>query len=233
MSIETHRVVIGACGWKHSGWLNDFYSDDLPEDWQLGYYSNEFPLVYVPASEWLNVPDLSEWRHDVSDVFRFVLEIPAQTLIDAQAFSAALTTAKSLAEFCLGIVFQLNQSICDDTQLFQARLAETQAVAPVCVDKQDCILSAQFKKVLHKQGIAEVWHGELQSNESAESIGLTRGSLAISRVSSEDLTMPALRKVIDICLMASSDKRISVLFLDGAPPSLEVLRKADILLNLL
>ena len=56
------NINIGAYGWRHSHWLNDFYPDDLPvageEDWRLAYYSNEFNTVL----------------DDVNDEFQFFVE---------------------------------------------------------------------------------------------------------------------------------------------------------------
>lgn len=233
MSIETHRVVMGACGWKHQAWLEDFYSEDLPEDWQLGFYSNEFSVVYVPASDWISEPDLSEWVEDIVDSFRFILEIPDNALNDELLFNALLDKAKTLSEFCLGFVFQLNQNICADTPLFLSRFDAAQTIAPVCVDKRGMILSDEFKNILLKHNISEVWNGQYQDNESAESLGLMRAGLAITHVSGEELDMASLRKVIEVCLSASSENCISVLCIDGNPPSLEMLRNADIILNLL
>jgi len=43
---------IGTCGWQHRRWLGTFYPDDLPEAWQLDYFSNVFGVVLVPQSEW-------------------------------------------------------------------------------------------------------------------------------------------------------------------------------------
>lgn len=233
MSVETHRVLMGACGWKHQAWLDDFYTEDLPEEWQLGFYSNEFPVVYVPAAEWingsnLNTSALDEWTEDISDSFRFILEISIDILKDEQRFATALKKANILGEFCLGLVFQVNHNFQDDIQLFQKRLDKAQEVAPVCIDKCGTELLKEFKNILIEQNIAEVWHGEHQESEN-----LQRGSLAISKISSDNLDMAGLRKVIEGCLTASNENRISVLCFDGDPPSLELLRNADIILNLL
>ena len=228
MSVDTHRVLMGACGWKHQAWLNDFYSEDLPEEWQLGFYSNEFPVVYVPADDWLNATDLTEWAEDVSDSFRFVLEIPIDILKDEQRFATALKKANILGKFCLGLIFQIDQNLQDNTQQFQKYLDMAQAIAPVCIDKSGIELSQEFKNILINQNISEVWKGESQESES-----LKRGSLAVSRVSGDNLAMADLRKVIEGCLAVSNDERTSVLCIDGNPPSLELLRNADIILNLL
>lgn len=240
MSVETHRVLMGACGWKHQAWLNDFYAEDLPEEWQLGFYSNEFPVVYVPAADWLDVSDtvvsnlvvadLGEWTEEVSDSFRFILEIPADILLDEQHFVAAIKKAKILGEFCLGLVFQLSQKTCRDITLFQERLNIVQSFASVCVDSHGIKLTAEFKDMLLEQNITQVWDGKSHETDS-----LKYGSLAITHISSDglDIDIAGLRKVVEVSLSASSENCISVLCLDGEPPSLEMLRNADIILNLL
>lgn len=230
MSVDTHRVLIGTCSWKHQAWLNDFYSDDLPEEWQLGFYSNEFPVVYIPVADWfdLKISDLSEWTEDVSDSFRFILEISNDILNDEQQFSTAIKKAQTLDEFCLGLVFQIDQRLQENTQLFEKSLLSAQEIAPVCIDKCGIELSKEFERFLIKQNIAEVWNGKAQGSEN-----LKRGPLAISKLSSANLDMKGLRKVIEGCLAASSEERTSVLIIDGDPPSLELLHNADIILNLL
>lgn len=233
MSVETHRVLMGACGWKHQAWLNDFYSEDLPEDWQLGFYSNEFPVVYVPAADWLDVAnldieDLSEWKEDVSESFRFILEISGEVLDDESRFLTAIENVKSLGESCLGVVFLLSPNICNDSELFKQRLELAQAIAPVCVDKQGIVISKEITDVLLNTKVSEVWHGKSDEKENYQ-----RGALAISHISADELDMAGLRKAIEHCLDVSNEERVSVLCLDGEPPSLELLRNADIILNLL
>ncbi|MCW8899049.1 MAG: hypothetical protein OQK75_11785 [Gammaproteobacteria bacterium] len=236
MSVETHRVLIGACGWKHSAWLTDFYEEDLPVEWQLGFYSNEFPVVYVPASDWFDVLnsddsdaiDMAEWAEDVSGFFRFILEIPPQGLNDEQLFTATLNKAKALGESCLGLVLQLNPTIIDDALLFKKYLDQAKAIAPVCIDKAGNSLTTEIENILVKENISEVWHGGQQGNEN-----LKRGSLAISLVSTDELDMVGLRKVVEVALSASTENCISALCFYGNPPSLEKLRNAEIILNLL
>jgi len=77
--IETasRGLRLGAFGWKHPDWRNDFYPDDLPEDWQLSYYANEFSCVLVPASYWAQQPlDVEQMLDDVPDDFVFYLQGP-------------------------------------------------------------------------------------------------------------------------------------------------------------
>ena len=233
MSVETHRVLIGACGWKHAAWLDEFYSDDLPEDWQLGFYSNEFPVVYVSSTDWLDADDFDDWVEDVSDSFSFILEIPPSVLTNGDTFASVLTKIKSLNEHCLGVVLSLEQSVCDDTQLFTDSLVQLQGLTSVCVERGSVNISAEIQSILVKQNISVAWDGQCKEDDTAESLGLARGNLSVSRVSSENLDMPTLRKVLEICLASSNEERTSVLCIDGEPPSLEIMRNADILLNLL
>lgn len=69
-------INLGAYGWLHPHWLNTFYPEDLPEDWRLGYYSNEFSTVLVPARYWqgLHVDVCQDWLDDVHPGFQFFIE---------------------------------------------------------------------------------------------------------------------------------------------------------------
>lgn len=71
--MQKKNINLGAYGWKHTGWKGSFYPDDLPEDWQLTYYSNVFSSVLVPVEYWCGevVPDCEEWLESVHDDFRF------------------------------------------------------------------------------------------------------------------------------------------------------------------
>lgn len=74
------ELVIGARGWVHASWLESYYPDDLPEDWQLDYYTNEFGAVLLPAELWTQagVDDIEQWLATVGENFLFFLELPAQ-----------------------------------------------------------------------------------------------------------------------------------------------------------
>ena len=228
MSVENHRVLIGACGWQHPAWSENFYDEDLPEDWQLGFYSNEFSVVYVPAADWLNVDDVNEWTEEVADSFRFILEIPADFVIDSNKFADALSKAKKTGDFCLGFIFHVNQDVVENVNIFKNHLEKAVSFTNVCIDKGDSILPAEINKIVNDNNISEVWNGVSDNFDS-----LKRGSLAVSHVFAEDMDMNELRKVVEVCLSASTEQCISVLCLDGNPPSLEVMRNADIILNLL
>lgn len=58
------RLVVAAADWRHPAWESAFYPEDLPGDWQLTYYANEFRAVLVAppadaaaAADWLDAVD--------------------------------------------------------------------------------------------------------------------------------------------------------------------------------
>ena len=233
MSVESYRVAIGACGWKHKAWQDNFYPEDLPQDWFLGYYANEFPVVYVPAADWVKEQDLSGWIEDVSDSFRFILELPATYLEDETLFSAALEKARSLGEYCTGLVFVLDNVICDDVNCLHSRLDAVLEFTTVCVDTQKIALPAALEDLLISRDISEVRTSHKKNNDSQAGSTLARGKLALTHISGEALDAAIIRHELEILLAASTPDRICVLCIDGEPPSLEVMRNADIILNLL
>jgi len=75
-SIEK-TIRVGACGWDHTHWLGTFYPDDLPADWRLSYYANEFSTVLLEEAQWRsNLDKLDEWADEVPEGFLFYLQSP-------------------------------------------------------------------------------------------------------------------------------------------------------------
>jgi len=64
-------------GWDHPGWDGVFYPDDLPPEWRLNYFANEFSGVLVPQAMWsgLDRQRMGAWRPEVNEGFRFYLEL--------------------------------------------------------------------------------------------------------------------------------------------------------------
>lgn len=74
-------LELAACGWSPADWQRIFYPEDLPEDWRVSYYANEFACVLLPATVWEN-PSIQAafWQAEVQPDFRFYLEITPQLL---------------------------------------------------------------------------------------------------------------------------------------------------------
>lgn len=94
----TTSIEVAAYGWQGAAW-DGFYPDDMPADWRLDYYANEFFAVVVPLCEWSLADDetVLAWLEQVSADFRFYWEVNGgdeaaaarlQALLQDEAFAA-------------------------------------------------------------------------------------------------------------------------------------------------
>ncbi len=106
--------IIGSWGWQHSEWENDvFYPDDLPQDWQLSYYSNEFDLAVVPASYWsADGYGEDDWLDDVTDAFVFYIDWPFLQLADQADYEKCAQYCQHLGKQVAAVL--LNREIWQD-----------------------------------------------------------------------------------------------------------------------
>lgn len=71
-------MIVGARGFLHPGWWSAYYPDDLPEDWRLPFYCNEYRGLLIPHSEWSALsPEF--WPEAVENDLACFLEWPAET----------------------------------------------------------------------------------------------------------------------------------------------------------
>lgn len=68
---------IAARDWDHSHWQGEYYPDDLPAEWRLPFYANEFRAILLPPQKWLAADshELEDWLDETPEDFRFYLEI--------------------------------------------------------------------------------------------------------------------------------------------------------------
>jgi|GEM_PF-2414996 len=68
--------IITACSQGENPlWAKSFFPDDLPEDWQLDYYSNEFSSLFLTSPKLLNNQLLSELEECISEDFRLFIKV--------------------------------------------------------------------------------------------------------------------------------------------------------------
>jgi hypothetical protein len=79
-------------GWDHAAWVGSFYPEDLPPEWRLAYFSNEFRAVVVPAKTWWDAEPaaLAHWLEEVGTRMRFYLELPERPVTAAMIRRANL-----------------------------------------------------------------------------------------------------------------------------------------------
>ena len=99
-------INVGAYGWLHRHWTNSFYPEDLPADWRLGYYSNEFNTVLVPSFYWQEqyLTDCAALLDDVHSGFQFFIECDDQ-IFDTVSLLALTEALRILKPQLSGLVF--------------------------------------------------------------------------------------------------------------------------------
>lgn len=70
------QIELAAYGWQGAPW-SALYPEDMPPEWRLDYYSNEFSSLVVPAADWgrASIDEASGWLAEAPPGFRFYWEI--------------------------------------------------------------------------------------------------------------------------------------------------------------
>ena len=77
-------LFVGARDWDHPDWQGTYFPEDLPADWRLSYYANEFSTVLVDVARVLG-PDGPDWEADTPESFRVVVRDDGASDVDAVA----------------------------------------------------------------------------------------------------------------------------------------------------
>ncbi len=221
MATDTYRIMPGACGWLHESWKKDFYPEDLPAEWQLGYYGNEFPVVMLPADYWdFTDETIRDWLDDSGDNLQIVCEFSSLQQLQTNRPRLAL-----FGDRCCGIVCKVNGTDLGP-EAMEILLA---ADIPVCIDAgsdEDSLLAPETVAELAARHIGIVWHGSDTPPE------FNHASLVLARVNSKDMEMRKLRQVIETLLNQTVPEQTVVLIFDGEPPATEIIHNAIVMLDL-
>lgn len=215
-------ITVAARGWAHPAWCSSFYPDDLPEDWQLSYYSNEFRAVLVPAAEFANVDPLEveRWVEDASEEFEFYLEVE-DLFTDWAKFARV---AGLLGEQFKGILLR-PLKVDADLAMIASCLDAATALAPVCVLlPEDTKISESGRDLLRQHRVELGWN--VGDGEPA----WRGGGLVVARVTGNNHYTPRQwRETIETCLRCdneSGDKRNVLLLVEHESPEPDALRAA-------
>lgn len=228
---HVYRILIGANGWLHPEWEDMFYPDDLPEDWQLGFYSNEFPVVLLSADTWQRVKgEITEWLEDCNDELGIVCEIPS-SLLKASGKKSIASINQYINELIVldGHLLAIVLPVVKVNPALEELLNEFESQVPVCIELDKLATEQDVKavqKICEKKHWPLVWHGE------SDSAGLGYGDIAICRINGADFDMRQLREVVETMLKQTTLEQISILIIDGAPPEVATIRNANVILDL-
>lgn len=226
--MSEHFLSIGACGWDHPQWDDDFYPDDLPPEWRLGFYGNEYPIVLIPAQAWQQgMPAVQAWLDETHDAPDFICEWPASET-QTGGYEQILDMIRVLGERVQAICVPLAQA--PDKRLLDC-LQVLETIAPLALDvsaAEDPQALADAVQQPLRNPLSLVWHGEPDRQAL-----LARGTLALARIDAAMAEPRAMRAVIETLIACTQGKSRLFLLIDGEPPSLKQLRAASVILDLL
>jgi hypothetical protein len=224
MANTQSEIIVAARGWSYPSWHGTFYPDDLPEDWQLSYYGNEFRAVVVSASEWvsLDTVEIERWVEDVSEEFLFYLEV-----------ENPLTEWEQVAEIIKPLGGQLGgfllrpAEVGADLAIISPNISSASQLAPVSLLLPDDVEpSAAGKKMLKQYGIQCSWNvGEGKPDWMDSDYD---SQLVVVRVEgNKNFTARQWRETIEASLNKDAEKNHTILMLiDSEDPKISDLRTA-------
>jgi hypothetical protein len=98
---EGVRVDVGAWDWQSPTWREEYYPEELPQEWRAAYYANEFRCAGLPAAAW-SAAQLKAWREDLPEHFALWLECGPAQLADPEVVPALAALGSRLAGVWLG-----------------------------------------------------------------------------------------------------------------------------------
>jgi len=234
VSQRDYRILIGTAGWQHPEWGNEvFYPEDLPEDWFLSFYANEFPIVLIPEHDWSNVDAVEQLVEGINEQatagFKCVFEIDwtAQNHINER-----LEKLGSIGTFLSGLSVLTNVDTFEDKAFCDAIISLCQKFK-LCIELKDKVNDINITKArtfCDKNNISLTWTGE------GEIVVPEKSPLWITRCNSEQDNKPLMQQIKTLIAEQLKYENISrehVLIVDGKPPKVEAVRNAMIMMDLM
>ncbi len=224
------ELMIAVYGWSHSSWNSEFYPDDLPEDWRLSFYSNEFRAVVVPSSVWsgFSSVEVERWVEDAFGEFVFYLEVD-DLLVDWEHIAEIM---KPLGSQLGGIILRPKE-VDADLGLIAGSLASSVSLAPVSLLLPDGAgLSPVGERLLKESGVELCWSID-EKLPRKEPCWYGKG-LAVARFSGNLNYTPRLwRETIETCLRCGAVNDSVLMMVENDSPDIESLRVAVVISDMM
>jgi len=222
---NTHTdIIVAARGWSYPSWYGNFYPDDLPEDWQLSYYSNEFDAVVLPASEWvdLDIVEIERWVEDVPEGFLFYLEVE-DLMTDWEQTAEML---KPLGEQLGGLLLRPLE-VDGDLATISTTIDAAIQLASVSVLLPDGVeLSGEGRKLIKEYGVQCGWN-VVEGKPGWMDADYDSPLVVVRVAGNKNFTARQWRETIDTSLRKGAVKNHTILMLlDSDAPKINDLRTA-------
>ncbi len=210
-------IFVGSRGVSHPTWCESFYPDDLPLEWRLSYYSNEFRALLLLQDD-INSSsseEVIEWLDDLDDDFKLLYELKFDS------FTA-------LSSLPIELVRRLQGVVCSVTTI-QLELLLKQTVLlpaemPLYLRCLDGALSAEQVEQLTARGWRLCWQQNGSCSAVCAPLLFVDGSLSLRELRVQ------LQQILASDALESDDL---VLLLEADSPSVEYLHQCQLLVDLL
>ena len=239
MSKRDYRILMGAADWHHQEWGNDiFYPDDLPEDWYLSFYANEFPVALVKNEQWLDVDAaekiVDEIIEQATPGFKcvFELDLSANNWECLEEIQSRVKYLDNAQEFLGGLLVLINAQSIEDKRFCDVinSLSSQFAVCLELVDSLNEESTTALTNFCEQHSISVCWHGE------GAPIVPDASKLWVVRCDSAEenkVLVQQLKILIAEQLKLEKLSREHVLIVDGVPPKIETIRNAMIMMDIM
>ncbi len=225
--MSEHIILIGAYGWQHPHWDDVFYPEDLPVEWKIGYYGNEYPVVVVPSSYWSSKSEqYTEWLDESDDALIFVCEWPTPGAKQSD-YQQALEGIEALGDRVAAVLVPITAMPSEFEWDYIIRIAGQQKISFDLAPELRAAFIAELTTRLPERDYGVCWNGEQGSQDDIQS-----GEVGICRIA-RDREPKELRLLLETMMATSDNERRLILIVDGAPPDMKLLTNAGIILDLL
>lgn len=107
------ELLVGTVGWQGDDWEDDYYPEELPEDWRFCFYSNNLRTVLLPEGVWASrtEDEIADWPEDCDPGFRFVIEFIPDRSIGEEDPEQIAGVVESFAQKVQGIADQWDATL--------------------------------------------------------------------------------------------------------------------------
>ena len=220
------RLLVGTLGWAHDHWGGIYYPEELPEEWRLAYYCNDFRSTLVPADHWRDAPAaaLGELAGEIDAGFSVVLGLPEEGPGGAGLTTGALPgLLQPIGERLRALSWRPAPHAAAGEMADVARLAERW---PLVLDYgEDHPQQDALHALRAAAGASRLWRP--QSQEAPEQ----EGSFLLALAADPDL--PLLRRTLEQIDRWMGGGRDGGLFLEPTTRAPELAKQCRILTELL
>jgi len=225
--LSEHIILIGAYGWQHPQWDTQFYPEDLPVEWKVGYYGNEYAIVVVPNSYWQQDTELyAQWLEESDEALQFICEWPASGATQSD-YQQAQHGIEALAERVTAVLMPITAMPSEQEWQYIYSIAERQRVSFELRAELRSSFLAKLGRLYPDLKYGICWDGEQDKQKDIHS-----GEVGICRIE-RDRDPKAMRLLLETMMATTANKRRLALIVDGTPPSMKLLTNAGIILDLL